>query len=211
MLSFWWRTCSRCIRPSVRGGLFDAEVTFNRDGLASLLVVGPGANQLFANESGGHRWQRIPPTEKRGRVQTSTVTVAVLGVQDRPSPKLLRTDVDEMVCRGSGKGGQNRNKRDTAVQLRHRPTGIIVRHEIERSQHANRKSAWEELTRRVTALAMGSARADDELKRRQQVGSGERGDKRRTYRTRDDCVTDHVTGKKASLSRVISGELELLW
>lgn len=160
-----------------------------------LRVEGRGAAALFAGEAGGHRWQRVPPNEKRGRVHSSTITVAILPEIAEREFELRREDLEEEFMRGSGAGGQNRNKRDTAVRLRHVPTGIEVRSEGERTQHRNREIALALLRSKVAAAARessGSSRADD---RRQQLGSGQRGDKRRTIRAQDDHVLDHVDGR----------------
>lgn len=153
-------------------------------------MLGPGAAAAFADESGGHRWQRVPPNEKRGRVHSSTVTVAALAEPAEVELVIRREDLEEEFMRGSGAGGQNRNKRDTAVRLRHLPTGVEVRSEGERSQHRNREIALAALRARVAAelrARAGGERADD---RRRQVGSGERSDKRRTVRVQDDRVVD---------------------
>lgn len=160
-----------------------------------IVVAGRGALALFERERGGHRWQRVPDTEKRGRVHTSTITVAVLEQPTRVEQAILPEDVEVQTMRGSGAGGQHRNKTDSAVRARHRPTGIEVRCESERSQHQNRELAMRVLAARVAdqvRVAALGARADD---RRRQVGSGMRGDKRRTIRTQDDQVTDHVDGR----------------
>jgi peptide chain release factor 1 len=178
------------------GGLFDAEIVEERSGFAVLRVSGKGASATFADEPGGHRWQRVPPNERRGRVHTSTVTVAVL---DEPKPHELvvrESDLEEETMRGSGAGGQHRNKTDSAVRLTHKPTGIVVRCESERDQHRNRETARAVLRARLLEAqtnAANGARADD---RKRQVGSGMRGDKRRTIRTQDDTVNDHVTGRQ---------------
>lgn len=129
----------------------------------------------------------------------------------KPKFRLDPADVTEEFMRGSGKGGQKRNKTSSACRLTHRPTGIQVRIENERSQPQNRAVAWAELERRLREIHDGSAAADRDADRRGQMGSGMRGDKRRTYREKDDTVTDHVTGKKASYARVMKGELEILW
>lgn len=159
------------------------------------MIAGRGATALLAGERGGHRWQRVPETERRGRVHTSTVTVAVLE-EPRCSELAIRPeDVDVETMRGSGAGGQHRNKTDSAVRARHRPTGIEVRCESERSQHRNRELALRVLAARVIdrdRVATEDQRAAD---RRRQVGSGMRGDKRRTIRVQDDQVTDHVDGR----------------
>lgn len=166
-----------------------------RPGFVSLVIVGRGAVALFSGEKGGHRWQRVPETEKRGRVHTSTVTIAVLDEPRHVELTIRPEDVDVETMRGSGAGGQHRNKTDSAVRARHRPTGIEVRCESERSQHRNRELALRVLTSRVAdrdRITIAGARAAD---RRQQVGAGMRGDKRRSIRTQDDQVTDHVDGR----------------
>ena len=159
-------------------------------------------------EAGGHRWQRIPPTERRGRVQTSTVTVAVLDVAAAECAALRESDVLVRVTKGTGPGGQNRNKRETAVVLRHIPTGIEVKAEVERTQEANRRVAMATLRERVDFLQKKSAQAMANQTRKAAVGTGQRGDKIRTYR--EDGVTDHRTGKKAALRQVLEGRLGLL-
>ncbi len=159
------------------------------------MITGRGAATLFAGEHGGHRWQRVPETERRGRVHTSTITVAVLDEPSRESAPIRSEDVDVETMRGSGAGGQHRNKTDSAVRARHLPTGIEVRCESERSQHRNRELAMRVLGARVADLARAAAQGARDADRRRQVGSGMRGDKRRTIRTQDDQVTDHVDGR----------------
>jgi peptide chain release factor 1 len=184
---------STCV--SARGGLFDAELVDERPGIVVICVTGRGAAALFAGEPGGHRWQRTPPNEKRGRVHTSTITVAVLATPARVDLVIRADDVDVETMRGSGAGGQHRNKTDSAVRARHRPTGIEVRCESERSQHMNRDLAMKVLAARVADQARSAIQGARAADRRQQVGSGMRGDKRRTIRTQDDQVTDHVDGR----------------
>lgn len=171
-----------------------------------------GSVKAFQNECGGHRWQRIPPSEKRGRVQTSTVTVAVLNDPNIKQQTFVldHSDIVETTYRGSGPGGQHKNKKDTAVRLLHVPSGIIVTCEKGRSQHSNRANAYEELEKRLQEIQNSSIRQELDSERKKQVGSGQRGDKRRTYRVRDDRVTDHLTGQKTSLEKIMRGELELL-
>ncbi|RQR65380.1 PCRF domain-containing protein [Burkholderia sp. Bp9125] len=159
-------------------------------------------------EAGGHRHQRVPPTERRGRVHTSTVTVAVFEGSASAMPELRETDIHTRITKGTGPGGQNRNKRETAVVLRHLPSGIEVKAEAERTQEANRRVAMATLRERVQAHYAGAAQRAENQQRRGQVGSGERGDKVRTYRA--DGVTDHRTGRKAPLQQVQAGRLELL-
>ena len=161
-----------------------------------LRASGRGAREVFADEAGGHRWQRVPPNEKRGRVHTSTVTVAVL---DEPSeielPRIDPADLDISTCRASGSGGQHLQKTDSAVQIRHIPTGIIVRCETERSQSYNKATALAIMRARLHERRLRDSharRADD---RRRQIGSGQRGDKRRTIAVQRDSVIDHVTGR----------------
>lgn len=194
MRSFWYSSSAPSISACASGGFFSYEVVDERPGICVIRVAGAGA-ELFEREAGGHRWQRIPPNEKRGRVHSSTITIAVLDEPPKAELVIRREDLEEEFMRGSGAGGQNRNKRDTAVRLRHRPTGLEVRAEGERTQARNRDVALATLRARVTAAdreRAGGARAED---RRRQVGSGQRGDKRRTVRAQDDHVVDHLDGR----------------
>jgi len=200
MPSSWSWSRPRSISGSPVGDVFDVELVEERAGLTILRVLGKHAAETFKDEAGGHRWQRIPPTEKRGRVQTSTITVAVLAEPTAVEVVLHERDLDFKFCRASGNGGQNVAKTDSAVQLTHKPTGISVRCETERSQHDNKATAVAVLRARiweVTQLALDGKRA---YERRQQVGSGMRGDKIRTIRVRDDVVNDHVTGRQWKFS-----------
>jgi len=150
---------------------------------------------LFEAETGGHRWQRIPPTEKRGRVHSSTITVAVLEKVSESALVIPPRDLELSTCKASGSGGQHLQKTDSAVVLKHVPTGITVRCQSERSQHANREIALRILRARITERRDAEADAERAQLRRSQVGSGMRGDKRRTIRVQDDAVIDHETGR----------------
>ena len=195
----------RSIPAFVRGGVFSLTIAEQRPGIAVLAVSGNHASDVFANEAGGHRWQRIPPTEKRGRVQTSTITVAVLPDLQPEDLFIADRDIEITTTRGSGPGGQNRNKLETAVIVRHKPTGIVVRCEDERSQFRNRQLAISILRSRLFAAREQEITATRGQDRRQQIGSGMRGDKRRTVRVRDDTVRDHLTGTKWSFSDYYAG------
>lgn len=168
----------------------------HRSGFVSIAVTGQDTKIVFQNESGGHRWQRIPPTERHGRVQTSTVTVAVLDPDAVAGASLDYRDVEIVTARGSGPGGQNRNKTESCVIATHRPTGLQVRIDNERSQHQNKAMAYKVLAARLYDAERVRQASQRETERRQQVGSGMRGDKVRTYRTQDDQVVDHRTGQR---------------
>lgn len=175
------------------GSVFSVEAIDERPGICVLEVTGDRAAVVFGNESGGHRWQEYQ--DRHDRVHTSTVTVAVMTEPPKSQCVIDERDIEVSFCRGSGKGGQNRNKRDTVAVVKHVPTGLAVRAESERSQHANRESAMSLLRARLWQQQSGKAskaRADD---RRAQVGCGARGDKRRTLQVQHGTVVDHVTGK----------------
>lgn len=210
--SCWLFARQQYTQGSARGGGFEILKKESSDGQVTMVIRGSDANVL-KNEVGGHRWQRIPPTEKGGRVHTSTITVTALELSSgqKNKPILDPDDVEEMFMRGSGKGGQHRNKTDSACRLKHIPTGIIVRCENERRQAQNREAAWKELERRLRSLADAAKSQATSRIKQEQAGTGMRGDKRRTWREKDDVVTDHISGKKSTLSRVVKGELELLW
>lgn len=179
----------------MNGGVFDCDILEERAGLCVLRVTGRGAAETFKDEAGGHRWQAVSPTDKKGRVHTSTITVAVLPEATEAQVQLDERDLEWQTCRGSGAGGQHRNVTASAYQVKHVPTGIIVRAENERSQHLNKQFALETLRARLWERKqnqLDGARSDI---RKRQVGSGMRGDKRRTIRTQDDSVVDHESGR----------------
>ena len=160
-----------------------------------LRASGKAVHETFAHEAGGHRWQRVPPNDKRGRVHTSTVTVAVLEEPSEVAVRLDPADLDISFCRSSGAGGQNVQKTDSAVQIRHVPTGLVVRCETERSQSYNKATAISILRARLHDLHRHQANAQRADDRRRQIGSGQRGDKRRTIAVQRDSVIDHLTGR----------------
>lgn len=174
-------------------------------------VTGKNAEEAFCHEAGGHRFQRVPPTEKRGRVQTSTVTVAVLEEPSEHEVRIDPRDLDESFTRGSGAGGQHRNKTDSCVVLVHKPTGLRVRIDGGRSQYINRQTALEVMRARLKAQGGDRAAKGRNATRRTQVGRGQRGDKRRTIAIQRDMVTDHVTGKTMKAKAYLRGRLAELW
>lgn len=132
-----------------------------------------------------------------------------MAVLPEPSEAQLRLDERDLewsTCRGSGAGGQKRNKTESAVQLRHLPTGTMVRVETERSQHQNRQTALALLRSRLWEAQSSRDFASRDAARRSQVGSGMRGDKRRTYRFQDGAVQDHVTGRSWNLKDFLRGD-----
>jgi peptide chain release factor 1 len=165
---------------------------------------------LARTEPGGHRWQRVPPNEKRGRVHTSTVTVAVFEERAAVTASLQMRDVVIETYRGSGPGGQHRNKTESCARAIHVPTGIEAKSESERSQHQNKQYALASLAARVARHARDQRAAAQASARREQVGTGQRGDKVRTIRVQDGVVTCERTGRKSRLKEYLRGELEWL-
>lgn len=199
-----WSARRPSTAASARSIAFSCVLIESRPGYTSLEVS--GGYERFCEETGGHRWQRVPPSEKRGRVHTSTVTVAVFPVSVDPVSELDPKEIEWTAVRGGGKGGQAKQKTSNAVMMKHLPSGIVVRVETDRSQWRNRRLAAAVLAGRVAALSDESSRRRED--RRSQVGSGMRADKRRTIRSRDDRVVDHLTGKKTTLKRYEQGHLE---
>jgi peptide chain release factor 1 len=204
--SCWFLTSSQSTPRQRVGSIFSVTLLETRPGFILFRVEGKGASRLFANESGGHRWQRIPPTEKRGRVHSSTVTVAVLPEPSEQDFWIDPRDVEETFTGSGGRGGQHVNRTSTAVVLWHRPSGIRVRIEG-RSQNANRRAARDVLRARLKAARTAVAQSERNSERRSQLGSGMRGDKVRTIQVRRGLVTDHRTQKTTSFSRYRRGLL----
>lgn len=171
-------------------------------------VSGKNAYKVFSFEAGGHRWQRTPPTEKRGRTQTSTITVSVLSEAQTRTVKLRSEDLEEQFVRGTGPGGQHRNKTSSAVHLKHIPTGVRVFVDDGRSQKAAREVARQLLT---TKLQQHQDRTDTDRRnktRKDQVGSGMRGDKIRTVQVQNDSVVDHRTGNRITYKNYKRGKFK---
>lgn len=172
-------------------------------------IEGKGVYGKLRFESGVHRVQRVPVTEASGRIHTSTVTVAVLPepeeVEVQIDPRDLRVDV----FRASGHGGQHVNVTDSAVRITHVPTGIVVSCQDERSQHKNRAKAMRVLRARLMERARSEQEAQISQRRREQVGTGERSEKIRTYNFPQGRVTDHRVGLTLyNLESVLEGELD---
>lgn len=158
---------------------------------------------------GNHRWQRIPPTERRGRVHTSSITVALLEANDYKEVEIHPSEYRLETTRGSGNGGQHKNTTDSCVVVTHEATGIKVVRDG-RNQHANKEDALKELKRRVNEFYRTGHVSEEVEERREQIGKGDRSDKRRTYRVKDGLVTDHITNKTASYKDILKGKIELL-
>ncbi len=172
-------------------------------------MKGKNIKRIFQNEIGNHRFQRIPPNERRGRVHTSSITVSVLDKSDFDKKCVIinLTDVDTKYTRGSGNGGQKRNKTETVVVLTHRPSGIVVRSETQRTQHQNEQIAWEILKEKLQLVQDTNSMSSLRNKR---IVHTDRSDKRRTYRLQDGFVIDHITNKRADSKQILKGKIELL-
>lgn len=176
---------------------------------ASFEIHGLGVYKALRFETGVHRVQRIPATEKTGRIHTSTASVAVLPIRKRSKLEIPPTDLEMEFSRSGGAGGQNVNKVETAVRLIHKPTGIDVRSTSERSQLANREKALMILTAKLEKHYEEEAAKKYAAVRKEQVGTADRSEKIRTYNFLQDRVTDHrIKESWHNIEGIMVGEID---
>jgi peptide chain release factor 1 len=196
-----WKVETMDSNPSDLGGF--KEIVFE--------IFGADVFKRLKYESGVHRVQRVPATEAQGRIHTSTATVAVLPEAEEVDVEIKPDDIEVSVCRASGKGGQGVNTTDSAVQIQHKPTGLIVRCADERSQIKNKAKAMTVLRSRLLERKVAEENAKYAAFRKDQVGTGERSEKIRTYNFPQNRVTDHrIEVTLYNLSNFIEGNLDEL-
>ncbi len=194
-----WKVENLDASPSDLGGF--REVSFQ--------ISGEDAFKRFKHESGVHRVQRVPVTEASGRIHTSTATVAVLPEAEEVDVQINPDDLDISVCRASGPGGQGVNTTDSAVQIIHKPTGMIVRCMDQRSQLKNKERAMKVLRSRLLDRKIAEEQAKYAAQRKSQVGTGERNERIRTYNFPQNRVTDHrIDLTLHSLPSFIEGDID---
>src|SRR6266545_4556974 len=194
-----WKLETLDSSPSDLGGF--KEIIFS--------VSGQDVFKRLKYESGVHRVQRVPATEAQGRIHTSTATVAVLPEAEEVDVQLKPEELEITVCRASGPGGQGVNTTDSAVQVLHKPTGLIVRCADERSQLKNKAKALRVLRSRLLEAKLAAEKAKYDAQRKHQVGTGERNEKIRTYNFPQNRVTDHrIDVTLYNLQAFIEGDLD---
>lgn len=196
-----------------RGWGFNA-VDYNQTSLSGYKtfvaeVKGEGVFDALKNESGVHRVQRIPKTEKSGRIHTSTASVAIIPEVKAGTININPNDLEVTFSRAGGPGGQNVNKVETAVRVLHKPSGIVVSSREERSQYANREKALDILRAKLFEIKQKEEQEKIGGLRREQIGSAERAEKIRTYNFPEDRITDHRIGKKFhNIEKILDGDLD---
>jgi peptide chain release factor 1 len=217
MQNFLCKIYIQHIKSLQSGGIFElsgdnvvkAKIGWNS---VSFIVTGEKALSLFSHEIGGHRIQRVPPTETKGRIQTSTVTVSVITKSNKQEVEINEIDLRYDFFRGRGNGGQKRNKTDSCVRLTHIPSGIVVVAQRERSQPQNKQIALRELKKRLEEMQTSASHNENSKALKEQRKSGMRGDKIRTYRFQEDTITNHKNNKKIKkIDKFMKGNIEIIW
>jgi peptide chain release factor 1 len=193
-----WQTLRVNVSESEAGGYKEA----------SFEILGKQVYDHLRYETGVHRVQRIPATEKQGRIHTSTASVAILPMRKKSTIEINPSDIDMEFSRAGGAGGQNVNKVETAVRLVHRPTGIDVRCESDRTQLKNRIKAMEMLTAKLEALHEEEEMRKHAATRKNQIGTGDRSEKIRTYNFPQNRITDHrIKQSWHSIDATLGGDI----
>ena len=194
-----WKAAMMDASDNAAGGIKDASVTIEGDGVFSFLKY----------ESGVHRVQRVPATEAQGRIHTSTATVSVMPEAEDVDIQINPADIQMDVMRSTGAGGQSVNTTDSAVRLTHKPSGLVVKCQQEKSQIKNRAMALKMLRTKLYEMELEKQRNARDAQRKSQVGTGDRSEKMRTYNFPQDRLTDHRIGlTRHNLAAVMDGEIE---
>ena len=188
---------------------FKTETLSAHDGSYTLEIKGDGAYSVFKFEGGTHKVQRVPETESQGRIHTSTATVAVLPEAEEVDVEIDPNDLEIDVFRSSGPGGQSVNTTDSAVRITHKPTGVVVSMQDEKSQLQNRERAMKVLRARLYEAKQAEQQAELAASRSAQVGTGDRAEKIRTYNFPERRVTDHrIKLTVHNLDELLGGDLD---